>query len=186
VSAAAALNGTSAGLRGQIDDTAGLFVQDDSPLDEDRYRARFYFDPNGFDPGEALAHRRTRLFIGFEEAGALRRLFTVVLRRLGGAYAMMARARLDDDRQADTPFVPITDAPHFVELDWKRATGPGANNGWLQLWVDQTPAALLTGLDNDRSAVDLARLGALSVKTGASGVLFWDEFQSRRQGAIGP
>ena len=43
----------TAGLRAVVDDTAGVYVVDESPDDESRYRARFYFDPNGFDPGEA-------------------------------------------------------------------------------------------------------------------------------------
>ena len=41
-------------------------------------------------------------------------------------------------------------------------------------------------MDNSLSAVDFVRLGALSVKAGASGTLYWDEFESRRQGEIGP
>jgi hypothetical protein len=36
-------------------------------VDEGRYRARFYVDPNGFDPGEAQNRHRVRLFIVFEE-----------------------------------------------------------------------------------------------------------------------
>ena len=54
VTPGAALAG-SFGLQGVVDDTAGLFVQDDSPDDEGRYRVRFSIDPNGFDPGEARA-----------------------------------------------------------------------------------------------------------------------------------
>jgi hypothetical protein len=34
--------------------------------------------------------------------------------------------------------------------------------------------------------VDFVRLGALSVKTAASGTLYWDEFESRRASFIGP
>jgi hypothetical protein len=29
-------------------------------------------------------------------------------------------------------------------------------------------------------------MGALSVKLGASGTMYWDEFESRRQNGIGP
>jgi hypothetical protein len=183
--AAAALNATAQGLQGLVDDTAGLYVQDDSPTGENRYRARFYFDTNGFDPGEAQNHRRTRLFISFDEA-PLRRVAAVVLRRLGGVYALMGRARLDDNRQADTGFTTIADGEHFVELDWARSSGPDAEDGSFQLWIDGTSVAMLTDLDNSLSAVDLVRLGALSVKSGASGTLFWDEFESRRQSYIGP
>jgi hypothetical protein len=46
--------------------------------------------------------------------------------------------------------------------------------------------ALLEGLDNSVSAVDLVRLGALSIKAGASGTLYLDEFESRRASFIGP
>jgi hypothetical protein len=184
VSALAAMGLSSLGVRGLVDDTAGLFVQDDTPEDEDRYRARFYFDPNGFDPGEGQAHRRTRIFLAFEDGP--RRLAAVVLRRLSGAYSLSVRARQDDNSQADTPFIAITDAPHVVEIDWHRASGPDAEDGSLELWIDGVSVATLTGLDNSISSVDFVRLGALSVKVGAGGTMYWDEFESRRATYIGP
>jgi hypothetical protein len=180
-----AIGPPSPGLRAVVDDTAGVYVVDETPDDESRYRARFYFDPSGFDPGEAQAHLRTRLFLAFEE-GPARRLVAIVLRRIGGAYSLMGRARLDDGSQASTPFVPITDGPHFVEVDWRRASTPDANDGSFQMWIDGTSVATLSNLDNRLSGVDFVRLGALSVKPGAAGVLHWDEFESRRQSYIGP
>ena len=185
MSESAALAGSRRGMEALVDDTAGLFVQDDTPADEGRYRARFYFDPNGFDPGVAQNHLRTRIFIGFEEAPE-RRLFAIVLRLLNGQYALMGRARRDDNSQVDTGFFDIIDAPHFVELDWKSSSGPDALDGTFDLWIDGAPMAALTGLDNSISSLDFVRLGALSVKAGASGVLRWDHFQSRRASAIGP
>ena len=185
ISTAAAMSGTRYGLQAVVDDTASLYVADESPADDNRYRARFYFDPNGFDPGELALHFRTRIFIGFEE-GPTRRLFAVELRREAGVFALMGRARLDDNSQADTGFFTITDAPHRVEIDWRRASGPTANDGRFEMWIDGTSVSVLSGLDNSASAVDFARLGALSVKTGASGTLFWDEFESRETSLIGP
>ena len=178
------LAGTTPGLRAAVDDVTGLFVADDTPAGEDRYRARFYLDPNGFDPGEAQAHLRTRVFVVFENGP--RRLAAVVLRRLGGAYSLAARARLDDNTQVTTPFLPLTDAPHAVEIDWRRSSGPDATDGWLHLWIDGTLQASLATLDNNLSAVDFVRMGALSVKGGASGTLLFDEMESRRRSAIGP
>jgi hypothetical protein len=183
VSTLAALKLTSAGLRALVDDTAGLYVQDDTPNDEDRYRARFYFDTNGFDPGEAQQHFRARLFIAFEE-NPTRRLAAVVLRRMDGAYAIRGRLRQADGSQLDTPFLPVSDGPHVVEIDWKRAAG-GSAPGWLRMTVDGVAATVRHDEDNPHS-VDFARLGALSVKSGAGGTLFFDEFESRRLGAIGP
>jgi hypothetical protein len=184
VAPAAALKLTGSGLRGIVDDTAGLYVQDDRPRDERRYRARFYFDPNGFDPGEGQSHFRTRIFLAFSEAPT-RRVAAIILRRLGGVYAIRGRARLDDDRQVDTPFIPITDAPHVIELELQRATVPLIRDGYFRVSVDGVTLSL-DSLDNDLANVDFVRMGALSVKAGATGTMYWDEFESRRQGAIGP
>ena len=135
VTALAALNTSTAGLQGSVDDTAGLYVQDDSPDDEGVYRARFYFDTADFDPGESLNRRRTRLFLAFEEAPT-RRVMAIVLRRLNGDYSLMGRARLDDNSQHDTGFKPISPGTHFVEVHWRRASGPDANDGTLEMWID--------------------------------------------------
>ena len=179
VSAAAALDSTSFGLSVVVNDTTGLYVEDDTPQDENRYRARFLFDPNDFDPGEAEGHLRTRIFIAFEENPS-RRLMAVVLKRQSGAYSLMARARRDDGTQSDTGFFPITGASHSVEVDWRRSSGADANDGGLRFWIDGQLVSDLTGIDNSFSAVDFVRMGALSVKTGASGTLFFDELLSRR------
>jgi glucose/arabinose dehydrogenase len=187
VTSAAALGSDSdLGLEANVNDTAPLFVVDDRPNDENRYRARFHFDPNGFDPGEAQGRLRLRLFHAFEEAPVLRRLVTVVLRRSQGAYAVSARVRLDNGTTADTPFVPVTDAPHVVEFDWRRSTSVAAPNGSFTLRVDGAVASTLSGLDNDSRAVDFARLGAMAVKPGALGTLYFDEFVSYREGPAGP
>ncbi len=184
VSAGAAMKATATGLEAAVNDTAGIYVEH-ATSDESRYRARFYFDPHDFDPGEGQGHHRTRIFIVFE-SGPTRRLAAVVLRRIGGAYALMARARLDDNSQADTPFFLIAAGPHVVEIDWRQSSAPDALDGSLQLWIDGTSQATLSALDNSRSSVDFVRMGALSVKTGSSGSMYWDEFESRRATYIGP
>ena len=180
----AAMAGTGAGLGAFVDDTNPLFVQDATPDAENRYRARFYFDTNGFDPGEAQSHFRTRIFIGFDDGGL--RVFTLVLKRQGGAYSIEARVRRNDGTRADTGFFPIVDGPHFFEVDWQRSSAPGASDGSFTFRVDNAVMSNLTLLDNDASPVDFVRMGALSIKTGASGTLFYDQFESRRQVFIGP
>jgi hypothetical protein len=185
VTAGASMKSTAFGLQASVDDTIGIYVQDDTPRDEATYRARFYLHPGDFDPGEAQNHFRTRIFIAFEEA-PMRRLMAVVLRRQGGQYSLMGRARRDDGTQADTGFFAISAAPHFVELRWMRASGPGAGDGVFQLWIDGLLQSSNTTLDSSISSVDFVRLGALSVKTGAAGTLHFDEFESRRETVIGP
>jgi hypothetical protein len=177
--------GGSFSLVAWVSAPGGSYVQDDTPDGEPEYHARFYFDPNGFDPGEDEGHFRTRVFLGFQGAPS-RRLMAVVLRRQGGVYSLRGRARLDDNSQADTAFVPITDEPHAVEVAWRRSSGPDANDGWFEMWIDGESAGRLSGLDNGAGGVDFVRLGALSVKSGASGSMYFDQFESRREGSIGP
>jgi hypothetical protein len=179
------MKSTTAGLRGVVDDTAALYVQDDAPNDERVYIARFYLDPNGFDPGETFARFRTRVFLAFSEAPT-RRVAAIVLRRLAGSYSIRARARLDDNTQQDTPFVPIGDGPHAIELHLVASSDPEVSGGRFLLFVDGNFVGGAIGIDNSLAAVDFVRLGALSLKPGASGTLHWDEFESRRGSPIGP
>ena len=185
VTGGAAMKGSAFGLELTVDDTASLYVEDATPNDEDFYRGRFYLDPTSFDPGEAQGHRRTRVFLAFEE-GPNRRSVAIVLRRLSGQYALMGRTRVDSNAQVGTAFVPIAPGPHFVEFHWRSATAPGANDGLFEMWIDDVAVAPLAGLDNDAAAVDFVRLGGLSLKGGAAGTLRFDEFRSQRETRIGP
>ena len=176
---------TGFGVQAVVDDQAPVHVQDESPTAEPRYRARFYLDPNGFDPGESIGHFRQTVFLAFSEA-PLKRLVLIMLRRIGGQYAIGAQVRRDDDTLAKPPFVPITDGPHAIEIDWQQATAPGASDGRFEMWIDGTSVVTVTGLDNDERPVDFVRMGAISVKAGAAGTLYFDEFVSRRLAYIGP
>ena len=104
----------------------------------------------------------------------------------GRQYSLRGRARRDDNSQADTDFFASRPRAHVVELDWIRSSGPDANDGEFRPWIDGVLRSTLTDLDNSVSSVDFARMGALSVKVGATGTLRFDEFESRRQNYMGP
>ena len=87
---------------------------------------------------------RTRVFIGFEEAPT-RRLLAVVLRRIRGNTALMARARRDDNSQANTASSPSRRA-HAIEIAWQPASEPDVADGNLELWIDGVPVLRLVGL----------------------------------------
>ena len=184
VTAGSALNGTSMGLRALVNDTNSLFVEDDTPASETRYRARFYFDPNGFDPGEADGHLRVRLLLAQDDLN--QRLITIVLKRSSGQYSVEGRVRLNDGNRVDTPFFNITNAPHSIEFDWQRAGSVETADGTFELFIDGVSVATLSGLDDGGSAVEYVRMGVFSVKTAAAGTLFFDQFVSRRRTLIGP
>ena len=184
VTAGSALKGTTMGLRALVNDTNSLFVEDDTPASETRYRARFYFDPNDFDPGEADGHLRVRLLLAQDNLN--QRLVTIVLKRSSGQYSVEGRVRLNDGNRVDTPFFNITNAPHSIEFDWQRAGSVETSDGTFELFIDGVSVATLSGLDDGGSAVEYVRMGVFSVKTGAAGTLFFDQFVSRRRTLIGP
>lgn len=108
-------------------------------------------------------------------------------RQSAGAYQLRAALLDDGATWISTNWFTISDAPHFVELDWRAATAAGANNGGLILWIDGTQQVDLPGVDNDTRRVDRARLGVLTgIDAGTSGTYYFDAFESRRQSYIGP
>ena len=172
------------GMQAVIDDANTIYVTDDTPNAEPLYRARFYFDPNSINMASIDAHF---IFKGF--MGTTTDVLQVELRPTSGGYQLRAKLLNDAATFIATNWFTITDAPHYIELNWRAATSVGANNGGLTLWIDDpiTPKADLTGVDNDTSRVDRARLGALSgIDAGTNGTYFFDAFESRRQNFIGP
>jgi hypothetical protein len=180
-SPASALVG-SQGLQALIDDTVSIYVNDDTPNAEMRYRARFYFDPNSITMASGDAHF---IFKGF--IGTATDVLQVEFRSSAGAYQLRAKLLNDSAAFVVTNWFTITDAPHAIELDWRAATAVGANNGGLTFWIDNVQQADLTGVDNDVERIDRVRLGALAgMDVGTSGTYFFDAFESRRQTFIGP
>ncbi|HJR79911.1 MAG TPA: hypothetical protein VJ821_07555 [Anaerolineales bacterium] len=180
VSGAAALVG-SQGLQALIDDTGAIYLTDDTPDAELRYRARFYFDPNSITMADGNAHF---IFKGFESRAQIMRL---EIRQSSGSYEIKASLLSDGSTWFSAGWFPISDAPHFIELDWRTATAPDANDGGLTLWIDDVLQADLNGVDNDTRRIDRARLGALSsIDAGTNGIHYFDAFESRRQTYIGP
>jgi parallel beta-helix repeat protein len=181
VNPSAALAGAN-GLQVVINDGTAMYVRDDWPNAESRYRARFYFDPNSIPMANGDAHI---VFRGYHGSS------TVALRvEFGfsaGAYRIRAGLVNDGSAFTETSWVTISDAPHAIELDWRAATGSGANNGGLTLWIDGAQGADLTGIDNDTRRIDRVRLGPQAgIDAGTRGAYFFDAFDSRRGSYIGP
>jgi hypothetical protein len=165
-----------------LDDNTGIFLTDDRPEAERRYRARFYFDPNSISMASGNAHY---IFYGY--SGANPAVLRQELRFSSGAYQL--RAGLLDDGTAwrDTAWFTISDAPHFIELDWRAATIAGANDGGLTLWIDGVQQANLTGVDNDTRRIDRIRWGAIAgIDNATRGTYYFDAFSSGRVNYIGP
>jgi hypothetical protein len=174
---AAALN---YGLQATVNDRNPLYVEDQTPAGELRYRVKFFFNPLTFDPGQAESHFRARILLGFETDPALRRQFAVVLRRQGGSFSLMVRTTRANGTRANTSFVALAPGPHSIQLDWQRSSAAGLADGSMTLWVDEVLQQTLTGIDTGLHGIDMVRLGPTSIKAGASGSLYFDRFESRR------
>ncbi|HEX6919474.1 MAG TPA: hypothetical protein VF314_04520, partial [Actinomycetes bacterium] len=111
----------------------------------------------------------------------------VELRFTGGGYQVRADIATDGKSVSGTSWFTITNATHSFEIDWRASTAAGANNGGLTFWIDGVQKADLTGVDNDTRRVEVVQLGAVSgIDSGTRGTYWFDAFESRRRGYIGP
>ena len=194
VTTAAALAGTVYGMEVVVNNLNDKYVFDETPADEPRYRVRFYLDTNSYLPGLPAENRRARVLLGLDTSPTVTRSLTVVLIRLGtqgGQYMLLFRARQNDGTFADSPFINITDAAHLIEVDWRRASTPAGTDGQMRIWVnggvsEGVPTATISNIANGSQGIDRTWLGTINIKPNASGTLYFDEFESRRQTYIGP
>lgn len=182
-STAAAMFGAR-GLEAVVDVPKRLFLQDDTPNAESRYRVRFWFDPNGFVPGPNK--RKVQILQLFSREPKKKRIVSVFVRRTANGYQINAKVRRDGAGMVGTGWRAFSDAPHAIELDWKKSASPEAGDGHLQLWIDGTSVGLLSGLDNAAHFVDFVRFGLPAVRATTSGRVYFDRFESRRASYIGP
>ncbi len=181
-SPAAAIAGAR-GLAAHVDDTGALWVEDDTPDSEARYRVRFSFDPNGFAP--AKSKKLVHFFHAVSRQAKQKKLLILQLRRRNGQHELRLKV-FRVGGMIGTKWRAISDAPHSIEIDWQKATGPGSADGHVQMWIDGTPVAWIGGLDNPARFIDAVRLGVWKLRPTSSGTLYFDRFVSRRTTYIGP
>lgn len=184
---AAAATGAAArsgafGLGVNVTGPAFGYVTDESPLLEPVYKARFYFNPNGVLPVNNNSTGVT-IFSGMDGSNAV--IFQVQFRRQntgGGTY----QVRLSVQRSggvSNTGWFTMTNAWHPVEISWASGTSTSAS-----LYVDGVLKQTLSGLNTSAFKVASVNLGpsAGTLGNSASGVMFFDDFVSKRTLYIGP
>jgi RHS repeat-associated protein len=164
-----------------IDDNVKIYVTDTTPDAEPRYRARFYFDPNGISMSSGNAH-----YILYALNASNVVVARVEFRYSSGNYQVRAAVVNDSTTWKSTSWTTISNAPHKLEIDWKASSGPGSNNGGITFWVDDVQKGAYTNIDNDTRTVDTVRLGAVDgIDTATRGTYFFDDFVSNRETYIG-
>jgi hypothetical protein len=181
VSMAAALAGNQ-GMLTHIDDKRTIYVRDDSPNTESRYRARFLFDPNSVAMVNGKAHF---IFYGYQGASTL--VLRLEVRKYNNVYQLRVATFTDGAKWKSGSWFNLNDAANVVEFDWQAATAAGANNGSLTLWLNGVQQGAITAIDNDTHRVDAIRLGIVAgLDDGTLGDTYFDAFKSTRQTYIGP
>ena len=170
------------GLEIVVDDMSPTYVQDNTPADEARYRARFYVRS---DLLAMAAVDEYELFTAF--AGDSTPVLRLTVYNDGTDHLLRFVAR--EDGGADTTpgaGIVLANGWRAIEIDWQASTAPGADDGFLDLWVDGHPQTGLAALDNDTLSVDHVRWGAVDgLDAGTAGSTYLDAFESRRAGYIG-
>ena len=180
---AAAMSGQF-GMKATIDDNSPIYVVDDRPTAEKRYRVRFYLNPNNIAMAKGNTHV---IFYGYSNSpkasfAALRLEFAYN----SGNYQIRASVRHDSTTWKTSSWYSIVKGPNSIEMDWNAASAPGANNGSLALWLNGVQRANLVKVDNDQQGIDFVQFGSVAdIDTATRGTYYFDAFESQRQGYIG-
>jgi uncharacterized protein YjiK len=177
VTSGAALVGAR-GMQALINDNTAIYLIDESPSSESRYRARFYFDPNSIPMISGDNH-----FIFYGYSGTTKVVTRIQFRFTNsGGYQVRVQVLNNSSSWTNSAWFPISDAPHALEIDWQAAA-----SGGLTFWVDGVQRAALTGIPTSNYRIERVRLGAVNgIDSGTRGTYYFDAFESRRQTYIGP
>lgn len=193
------VNGAGVVLQGSFSmqvnfDGAGgnAYVQDNSPNNESEYWVAFRVDDDNVTFNPAAATKSFQMLRTFTDESATATAFRVNLidnRALTGSpnMALFILPTLNGGGFHPTgteTFITSNTAPNghskFL-LEWKAATGPGANNGRMVTYRDGVLRKQLTNLNNDTIRVGMARFGGFGNTVSVqSGTLILDDFISTR------
>ena len=164
---------------GSMESFSNGYVSHQNPSAVANYNARFYFDPNSI----------------YIPSGETPTIFTVVgngeqiqMRFSSGDHQLRSMWADDANNISYSPWFPISDDPHAVELDWHAATGAGLNDGSISFFIDDVLQSSNYSIDNDTlTAGPTIKLGCTfaSLTSKMSGTEYFDEFKSSSTTHIG-
>lgn len=165
-----------------ISNNTSMYVQDESPAAEARYRARFYFNPNSVSMSSGNSH-----YIFYALSGTNNVIVRLEFGYNGSSYRLRAGTVNNNGSFTTTSWILVSNAWHYFEFDWQASTSTSTPNGSLTLWIDGVSRATLSGLNNGNSRVERVRLGdTAGIDSATRGTELFDVFESRHQTYIGP
>ncbi|MDY7095972.1 MAG: hypothetical protein SX243_23605 [Acidobacteriota bacterium] len=163
-----------------IDDDDRVYLREESPEGLDVYRARFLWRPATLmlAPG-----KRLKLLTGFSENPAQKRILTFTVRDFFEAPYQEIRLKVREDDGAwmttQRILVPMNLEVVPITIEWRRASGPDAEDGLVRLFLDGLLAREILGVDNSTWSLDRVHFGVVSApKPGTTGTLEIDSFES--------
>jgi len=171
---AAALDGNY-GLQVVINDKDRMYLESDHPNNEEFIWVRFLFDPNTITMAQRDEHHLLRGYSGN---------FWMLHMGFGyqnGAYQLQLGTRMDTGGWWFSSYLTISDAPQVIELEWRGASAPGADDGYLVLSVDGVERYRTPDMDNDTHRIDTLQIGPLfGIDNGTEGTYYIDQFEIMR------
>jgi hypothetical protein len=154
---------------------------DETPVNQTTFAVSFNFDINSLSMADGERFRFVQVKCGAE------RPFFIVLKYNGGQYFIQLNTLLDDRTKVKTGWYLLTDAPHTIEVDWQAASTPGADDGFVELYLDDVFIEALTGLDSDTIFIENFKVGFTSRLEGKSisGIFYIDDVYTSNGGHIG-
>lgn len=186
----------SYGLR-VVPDATPAYVQSSHPSAEKTYRVRFYLNLTRLNLVGAFD-----VFAAYDGADPLpsaaptgNAVLRAAVRQLGdGSKVLDVFTRTDSGEILLSTSPVLAEGWRHVELQWSAATAAGANNGFVNVWVNGVAQPSdLAGLDSEAQVINYARWGSVTGAAtgtpypGAGGVNTFrlDDFGSQRSGYLG-
>jgi RHS repeat-associated protein len=163
------------GMKAIVNDATSITAYDNTPASETHLSARFYVNTNSINLSEPLV-----IWEGSWQT-------TVYLGQAGPYYRFKACAKDDAGTGHCSRWVNTTNGWSAIEVEWQAASAEGADNGFVNLKVNDVLAGAVVNLDNDTIRIDATGLGAMPIIPGTSstGTLYFDAYESRRGSPIG-
>jgi hypothetical protein len=176
--------------------SAGAFVRDDTPAAEGRYRAQFLINVDNLTG--LTTTQSVRVFAALTDTPALgvpELVKLTVFGNISGTTKSLGiltacNSGIGGFCATSTPLTGAGDGVYRVEIDWTKGAAGGVKV-WVNNNVEGTPSTSLT-VDNTSwtGGVDSAALGLSQAAPGfrsaqLNKIVFFDQFDSRRQTFIG-
>lgn len=183
VGSAGAMVGTANGLSVLIDDANPVYGSKSLTAPAtNKFRCRFYLDPNTWTMGGAETFTVSQWF---DTSGPALYGWNLAVKEDGGDWETRLHHCVDGGYGGQQAGDDLLDAPNYIEFYIQRAMTNGTSNGRIDWWINGVAQTAVTGIDNYDlwPTLDAVQIGAVSgVDAGTSGTFFLDEIAANDTG----